>query len=82
MLSYDFYEELQQNRIMDQTFDFPMLIVHVDADDVVPHSDIQKFCMQNTSAELRVIRGADHRFKKKGEIDLVIKSYYGILVPE
>ena len=74
MLSYDFYEELQQNCIMDQTFDFPMLIVHGDADDVVPHSDIQKFCMQNTRAELCVIHGADHRFKKKGEIDLVINA--------
>ena len=74
VLPYSFYEELQHYSILGKNFDKPMLVIHGNADDVVPYEDILKFCRDNMSAELAVIDGADHRFKKPGEIESVIKS--------
>ncbi len=73
-LPWRFYEELQCNRIKDCSCDDPMLVIHGDADDVVPHEDILDFCKDHPNVQLCVIHGADHRFKKPGEIDHVISA--------
>lgn len=71
-LPYAFYKGLINNIVSTKKFDRPMLIIHGDADDVVPHTDIKRFCRINPKAKLLVVKGADHRFKKEGEIEQVI----------
>lgn len=71
-LPYSFYEELRRNRVTDKHFDFPALVIHGDADDIVPPEDIRKFCAENEKFTLSVVKGADHRFKKPGELEQVI----------
>ena len=73
-LPFSFYEELQKYRIADCVCDNPMLIIHGDIDDVVPYHDIIDFCSCHKNAVLRTVHGADHRFKKAGEIKQVIES--------
>lgn len=71
-LSYQFYQDLTENIVSIKIFDRPMLIIHGDADDVVPHMDIKRFCKINPKIDLCVVKEADHRFKKEGEIEQVI----------
>ncbi len=71
-LPWQFYEELQCCRIQDCSCVEPVLVIHGDADDVVPHNDILDFCKEHPNTKLCVIHGADHRFKKSGEIERVI----------
>ena len=81
-LPFSFYVELKRHSIVGQQFDFPILVIHGDEDDVVPHTDIQAFCSNNPKSELVVIPGADHRFKKPGELEQVINAamkYWGII---
>ena len=73
-LPWHFYEELQCYRIRECLCDNPMLVIHGDADDVVPHKDILNFCTEHPKATLYVIPGADHRFKKPGEIERVVSA--------
>ena len=75
-LPFSFYDELQKHRIADCICDNPMLIVHGDMDNVVPYHDIIDFCTYHKNAALRTIYGADHRFKKTGEIEQVIESAF------
>lgn len=78
-IAYAFYEELQLNKVANVNFDREMLIIHGNADNIVPPEDIEKFCSVNPSIRLCVIDGADHRFKKPGELKEVIraaKKYY------
>lgn len=73
-LTYSFYGELQKYKIANCVCENPMLIIHGDKDDVVPHRDIVVFCKKHKNADLQTIHGADHRFKKPGEIERVIES--------
>ena len=73
-LPYSFYDELQKHKIAYCVCNNPMLIIHGDKDDVVPHQDIVAFCKKHKNAILQTIHGADHRFKKPGEIEQVIES--------
>ena len=71
-LPYRFYQELKKHSVMEVPHDTPMLVIHGDRDDVVPHTDILRYCENHPSAKLCVIPGADHRFKKPGELEQVI----------
>lgn len=73
-LPFSFYEELQKHKIADCVCDNPVLIIRGDMDDVVPYSDIVAFCSCHKIVKLRTVYGADHRFKKTGEIEQVIES--------
>lgn len=80
-LPYAFYEEMTHYSVMDQDYKQDMLVIHGDADDVVPHADIQAFCKNNPLAKLKVLPGADHRFKRDGDFEKVIQwscDYLGI----
>ena len=58
---------------MNKTFTGQMLVIHDDEDAPVPYSDVLKFCNKNSDhVTLKVVSGADHRFKKPGEIEQVI----------
>ena len=54
--------------------DSPFLVIHGDADDVVPPEDVFTFCEKQECSVLEIIKGADHRFKNPGEIDAVIEK--------
>lgn len=73
-LQFSFYEELQMHKISHYICDNPMLIIHGDMDDIVPYRDIVDFCSCHKNAVLRTVYGADHRFKKTGEVEQVIES--------
>lgn len=72
LLPYRFYEELQACSILDRSFPEPMLVIHGDADDVVPPEDIRRFCETRPGMLLQVVPGADHRFKNPGELERVV----------
>ena len=70
---FSFYDELRSNSVLMTDYDRPILVIYGDQDDVVNFSDIEAFCTQNPKAVLKVISGADHRFKGKGELEQVIE---------
>lgn len=73
-LPYRFYEELAANDPFIAEYTQPMLIIHGDKDDVVPHADSVAFCNRHNHASLVTVRGADHRFKKDGEVEEIIRA--------
>ena len=50
----------------------PVAIIHGDADDVVPVTDSIRFAEEN-HLPLRIVKGADHRYKKPGELEQIIE---------
>lgn len=79
LVSSSFLDELKTNPVNDTKT--PLMIIHGTKDDIVPYQDIEIFCQKNKSAKLIPIENADHRFKKPGELDLIIKNamewYFG-----
>lgn len=53
--------------------DESMLVIHRKADDVAPHADIKAFCSSHPTMQLAVIPGADHRFKRPGDLQKVVE---------
>ena len=49
----------------------PVAIIHGDADDVVPVTDSLRFAEDN-HLPIRIVKGADHRYKKPGELEQII----------
>ena len=49
----------------------PVAIIHGDADDVVPVTDSLRFAEDN-DLPIRIVKGADHRYKKPGELEQII----------
>lgn len=47
-------------------------IIHGDADDVVPVTDSLRFAEEN-HLPIRIVKGADHRYKKPGELEQIIE---------
>ena len=81
-LPFSFYTEMRE--LPSLLREFPnkeMLVIHGDRDDIVPPPVICEFAEKNPSVTLKIIEGADHRFKNRGEIDAVItytKEYLSI----
>ena len=73
-LPFSFVEELeQQEDLLQKTLTQPTLILHGDRDDIVPLADVRRFIAVQNTAELRVIPGADHRFKNPGELEQIVE---------
>lgn len=70
---YSFYQELEHNYILKTNFERQMLIIHGDCDEIVLPEDMKIFRSHNPLSELKVIEGADHRFKRPNELDKIIK---------
>ena len=51
-----------------------MLLIHGDCDDVVLPEDIAAFCERNPQIVRKTIAGADHLFRKDGELPQVIDA--------
>ena len=74
-LPYSFYLEMRSLPcLLERDFAVPMLIIHGDRDDIVPPQVIYEFSRKNSSATLKIIEGADHRFKNRGESEALIES--------
>ena len=65
---YSFYESLIQHSVFDAGKEAypPMLVMHGDADEVVPPKDVRRFCDQFPQMDLHVIPGCDHGFTAPG----------------
>ena len=79
-LHYDFLEDLETPdhdafRALDGIGCGPasalISIIHGDADDVVPVTDSLRFAEDN-HLPIRIVKGADHRYKKPGELEQII----------
>lgn len=71
-VSADFYNELKSNNLFEKKFMRPMFIIHGDCDDLVFLKDVERFCQINSAIRLQIIHGADHRFKKPGELEKIV----------
>ncbi len=73
-LPYSFYEELiQEKDPYHITLSVPTLMIHGDQDDIVPLSHILTFAKTQENARLEILPNTDHRFKKPGQAETVIK---------
>ena len=79
---YSFYTELEKNKIVNHDFNRKMLIISGDSDNVVRSEDIRSFSLNNRHSVLKIIKGADYRFKSKEHIEELIKAVDGYLFPE
>ncbi len=72
-VNYTFYEELENTQIFElfQKDENEILIIHGDKDDTAPIEDSYAFQAKYQTA-MKVVKGADHRFKKEGELEQVI----------
>ena len=75
-LHYDFLTDLELPdhdafRPLDGIGCSPIAIIHGDADDVVPVTDSLRFAEDN-HLPIRIVKGADHRYKKPGELEQII----------
>ena len=79
-VNFSFYKELEENQIFQkyQEKNNQILIIHGDKDDTAPIEDSRRFQKEHDT-EMIVIKGADHRFKKEGELEKVVqfaKEFY------
>lgn len=72
---YEFYNELNQNNLFElYNSDKNMLILHGTEDDTAPIEDTIRFIkVKNPKIQLHKLIGTDHRMKKPGELEEVIK---------
>ena len=70
-VSYSFYEELAAHNAM-ANYDMPMMVLQGDCDDVVLPHDVEFFRLLNEKAKLVIFPGTDHRFKRDGELDMIV----------
>ncbi len=72
-LPYSFYEDLMSQEVIgSKQIPLPILIIHGDCDDIVPLSDIEAFSASQSDVSLKIISGADHRFKNEGEMEAIV----------
>ena len=74
-INLEYYKELENNNIKNivKKLNLPIVIIHGTEDDMAPISDSIEF--QNNFKEyvtLEKVYGADHRFKKEGELEKII----------
>lgn len=73
-LGYDFWLDLESNDITDASFDNEVLMIYGNCDNVVRPVDMAKFASARENIKVRIINGADHRFKGKGQLEEVISA--------
>ncbi|HAG12863.1 MAG TPA: hypothetical protein DCG49_03245 [Ruminococcus sp.] len=71
---YSFYTELCSHDVFRTDHKRPMLLIHGDCDDVVLPQDTIAFCERNPQIVRKTIAGADHLFRKEGELPQVITA--------
>ncbi|MBR4071838.1 MAG: alpha/beta hydrolase [Clostridia bacterium] len=73
-LGYSFWEDLKKHSVFDAEFDNDTLMIYGDRDDVVSPVDMEVFAAKRSNIKAKVIKGADHRFKGKGQLKEAIES--------
>ena len=72
-IHYSFYRDLSaQANLCDLPLTAPTLVIHGDCDNIVPLTDVLQFTNAQDSTSIQIIAGADHRFKRKGEMEQII----------
>lgn len=71
---YSFYTELCSHDVFQTDHKRTMLLIHGNCDDVVLPEDTIAFCECNPQIILKPIAGADHLFRKEGELPQVIEA--------
>lgn len=77
-VSVDFYEDLLKYKI--QIPQEEILVIHGTEDDIVPFADVKNIADKHPNIKLIPVIGADHRFKKEGELEQILESameWYG-----
>ncbi len=72
-LGYSFWKDLEIHSIGDAEFENKCLMIYGDCDDVVKPEDMAGFAAARENIRAEVIKGADHRFKGKGQLEEVIR---------
>lgn len=72
-ITKEFYLELEKNKII-ELYDKrkEMLIIQGDEDNVAPLKDTIEFVNAINNVILKILKGADHRMKKEGELEKVV----------
>ncbi len=82
-IGYDFYEGLKKHSVDEHDlWKEPMsrvLILQGDRDDVVDHRDTLEYAKEN-GVRLKIFEGTDHRYKKPGELEKIIKYTEDLLL--
>ena len=74
-ITFEYYEELKNNNIQEiiKNLYLPITIIHGTEDDMAPIDDSIKFQNKfNKFVTLEKVYGADHRFKKEGELEKIL----------
>jgi alpha/beta superfamily hydrolase len=71
-LPYSFYENISCYDLNKLNYKNPTLVFQGDKDDVVECGDVISFCNGRENVELIIMKNADHRFKKQGEIERIV----------
>lgn len=70
-VTYQFYEELEENSVM-AAFPIPMLILHSEDNAYIDMEDIRNFHRINERSKLVIVPGTSHRFLEEGAWDMVL----------
>ena len=73
-LGYDFWLDLKNHNIDDAFFDNEVLMIYGDRDDVVSPCDMAEFARKRENIQVKIIKGADHGFKGKGQLEEAIDA--------
>ncbi len=73
-LGYDFWLDLSRHCVGGAVFENKTLMIYGDCDDVVRPADMTAFAAERANIKTKIISGADHRFKGKGQMEEVIKT--------
>lgn len=67
-----FYEDLLKYQIKIPSEEF--LIIHGTEDDIIPYSAVKEFANIHKNIKLIAVKGADHRFKKAGQLMQIVDN--------
>ncbi len=73
-LGYSFWQDLKNYSVDDAIFGNETLMIYGDCDDVVSPAHMAEFAENRSNIKVRIISGADHRFKGKGQLKEAICS--------
>ena len=79
-LGYDFWEDLKEHSIFDAEFENNALMIYGDRDDVVSVEDMKAFAHSRDNIKVKVIEGADHRYKGNGQLEKAIEAAVEFLI--
>ncbi len=72
LVPVDFYEELLREPVI--VPEYPLTVIMGTDDNVVRYEDIERMSRENGNVELVPVQGADHRFKRTGDLELIVRA--------